>query len=179
MPKVVDHAAQRERLLDGSFELFATRGYAGVTMRQLARSLGVSTGTLYHYFPDKLAMLGEMFSRMSTHLIATAVEGSEREDLGARRARLARFVAEHEERLRSLIALAMDVHRFEPGEDSRAVLSHTFRAYRVALAAHLELEEGRAGAVLSLLIGTVVQRGLDVGAPGAEAFSAALETLAT
>jgi AcrR family transcriptional regulator len=53
MPKVVDHQAYRSELLAKSFELFAAHGYAALTMRELAKSLGVSTGTLYHYFPTK------------------------------------------------------------------------------------------------------------------------------
>jgi AcrR family transcriptional regulator len=56
MPKIVDHEGYRRQLLKGSFDLFAERGYAAITMRELAASLGVSTGTLYHYFPGKQAI---------------------------------------------------------------------------------------------------------------------------
>ena len=53
MPKVVDHDRYRKELLQGCLELFAERGYGSITMRQIAKGLGVSTGTLYHYFPSK------------------------------------------------------------------------------------------------------------------------------
>ena len=53
MPKVVDHQQYRKELLSKSFNLFAQKGYATITMRQIAQELGVSTGTLYHYFPSK------------------------------------------------------------------------------------------------------------------------------
>ena len=53
MPKVVDRNRYRKELLDGCLKLFSERGYGSVTMRQIAQSLGVSTGTLYHYFPSK------------------------------------------------------------------------------------------------------------------------------
>lgn len=33
--------------------LFASRGYHGVGMRELAQELGLNPGTLYHYFPSK------------------------------------------------------------------------------------------------------------------------------
>lgn len=56
MPKIVDHERYRRELLKLSFDLFAERGYAAVTMRELAAGLGVSTGTLYHYFPGKQAI---------------------------------------------------------------------------------------------------------------------------
>ncbi len=53
MPKVVDHDQYRKELLQGSMALFAERGYGSVTMRQIAKELGVATGTLYRYFPSK------------------------------------------------------------------------------------------------------------------------------
>jgi AcrR family transcriptional regulator len=56
MPKVVDRDQYRKQLLEQSFELFAEIGYGKITMRQLAQKLGISTGTLYHYFPSKEAM---------------------------------------------------------------------------------------------------------------------------
>jgi AcrR family transcriptional regulator len=56
MPKIVDRELYQKELLDKCFHLFAAKGYASITMRQLAESLGVSTGTLYHYFPSKQAI---------------------------------------------------------------------------------------------------------------------------
>jgi AcrR family transcriptional regulator len=53
MPKIVDHVAYRQQLLTHCFRLFAQKGYSAITMRQMAAGLGVSTGTLYHYFPSK------------------------------------------------------------------------------------------------------------------------------
>jgi AcrR family transcriptional regulator len=60
MPKIVDHEQYRQELLSKSFHLFAAKGYAAITMRQLAEGLGVSTGTLYHYFPSKQAIFEQM-----------------------------------------------------------------------------------------------------------------------
>ncbi|MDY6903389.1 MAG: TetR/AcrR family transcriptional regulator [Thermodesulfobacteriota bacterium] len=61
MPKIVDHQKFKEELLLKCFELFTSRGYDTVTMREIANSLDVSTGLLYHYFPDKQTMLQNMF----------------------------------------------------------------------------------------------------------------------
>jgi AcrR family transcriptional regulator len=60
MPKVVDHKQYREVLLTKSFQLFADRGYASISMRQLAQELAVSTGTLYHYFANKQEIFEQM-----------------------------------------------------------------------------------------------------------------------
>ena len=56
MPKIVDRDHYRQELLMKSFDLFAQKGYSSITMRQLAQGIGVSTGTLYHYFPSKEAL---------------------------------------------------------------------------------------------------------------------------
>jgi AcrR family transcriptional regulator len=60
MPKVVDHDQYRQLLLTKSFPLFADRGYASISMRQLAQELAVSTGTLYHYFANKQEIFEQM-----------------------------------------------------------------------------------------------------------------------
>lgn len=60
MPKIVDHDLYRKELLNKSFDLFAEKGYATITMRQIAQGLGVSTGTLYHYFPSKEALFEQV-----------------------------------------------------------------------------------------------------------------------
>lgn len=43
-----------EALLDGARRLFAERGYAAVTNKDLAAAAGVTTGALYHYVESKL-----------------------------------------------------------------------------------------------------------------------------
>jgi AcrR family transcriptional regulator len=69
MPKVIDKEQYREVLLTKSFALFADRGYASITMRQLAQALEVSTGTLYHYFANKQEIFEQtMLLRLSRSL---------------------------------------------------------------------------------------------------------------
>jgi AcrR family transcriptional regulator len=65
MPKIVDHDRYRKELLVKSFDLFAEKGYAAITMRQIAQGLGVSTGTLYHYFPSKEALFEQLLEEMT------------------------------------------------------------------------------------------------------------------
>ncbi len=64
MPKVVDSEQYRRELLSKCFDLFAHKGYATVTTRQLAQELGVSTGTLYHYFPSKAVLFQQLVEQL-------------------------------------------------------------------------------------------------------------------
>ena len=58
MPKIVDHQARREELVEATWRVIARAGMAGATMREIAREAGVSTGILAHYFTDKEDLLG-------------------------------------------------------------------------------------------------------------------------
>ncbi len=47
------HAKSKEEILAIAIPLFARSGYSGVSMRMLAKKVGVSAAALYHHFPDK------------------------------------------------------------------------------------------------------------------------------
>jgi len=49
-------ALRRAELLDAAERLIAELGYEGVTMTAIAERAGASIGTLYDYFPDKMAI---------------------------------------------------------------------------------------------------------------------------
>jgi AcrR family transcriptional regulator len=46
----------RRQLLDVALELFSHRGYGATSVREIATGAGVSTGNVYHHFPDKEAI---------------------------------------------------------------------------------------------------------------------------
>ncbi len=71
MPKIVDRDLYRKELLAKCFDLFASKGYASITMREIAQKLGVSTGTLYHYFPNKEAMFVQLVEERYRQTIAS------------------------------------------------------------------------------------------------------------
>ena len=52
--------ATRRAILAAAERLFADRGYAAVTMSQIARHAGVSVATVYLYFPGKAAVVAAM-----------------------------------------------------------------------------------------------------------------------
>ena len=53
MPKKVDHDARREELVLAAWRVIAARGIDEVTIREIARESGYSSGVLAHYFENK------------------------------------------------------------------------------------------------------------------------------
>jgi len=51
---------QRQTILQRAAELFASRGYSGTSMHEIAAALGISKALLYHYCSDKYQLLREI-----------------------------------------------------------------------------------------------------------------------
>jgi AcrR family transcriptional regulator len=96
MPKIVDSEEYRKELLQKCFDLFAERGYAQVTTRQIAQELGISTGAMYHYFPSKQVLfeqLVEEISAQDVHLLRSIPRGG---TLGQRLDQLGELLIQNE-----------------------------------------------------------------------------------
>ena len=61
-------------ILKGAFDVFATEGYHGLSMRQLANALGVTTGTLYHHYRSKDELFLDLIRHQAQADIAAAAE---------------------------------------------------------------------------------------------------------
>src|SRR3954453_21355599 len=48
-----EDSSKRRQILDGARKVFMNLGFDGASMGEIARSAGVSKGTLYVYFADK------------------------------------------------------------------------------------------------------------------------------
>jgi AcrR family transcriptional regulator len=46
----------RDQILEAALELFSHRGFGATSVRDIATKAGVSTGNVYHHFPDKDAL---------------------------------------------------------------------------------------------------------------------------
>lgn len=57
-------AETRRLLLNTALRLFAKEGFAGTTMRAIARESGVSLGNTYYYFESKDAIVHELFKNL-------------------------------------------------------------------------------------------------------------------
>lgn len=54
----------RRLILDAALELFSEGGFAGTSMRQIARGVGVRESALYHHFPSKAAIFEALLKDM-------------------------------------------------------------------------------------------------------------------
>jgi AcrR family transcriptional regulator len=173
MPKIIDHQVMREDLLSRSLGLFARRGFHAVTMRELARELGVSTGTLYHYFSSKTDLYAQMLHTVVERDIGRVLQNlNESMSVEARLRVVAQYVESQEEQFRDLLFLLFDFYRYRktelPGAAAKEVekLGGLFRelllGYRSAIEEHAGLPlRGVGHLVTSVLIGTLVQRIVD------------------
>jgi len=64
----------QELLYQTAIRLFSEQGYAETTLRQIAREAGVSPALLYKYFPSKVAVVLELYDRLSLGFEARAQE---------------------------------------------------------------------------------------------------------
>jgi AcrR family transcriptional regulator len=71
-------------VLDAALELIASHGVAGASLRRLAKKLGISQPSLYHYFSSKDELLTRIIDHSAHRMLGTGLKvrpPSSREDL--------------------------------------------------------------------------------------------------
>ncbi len=71
------HEAKRRVILDAATLCFAEKGFEKTTTAEICRAAGISTGSLFHYFPNKRAVFVGIFEQdgdETAALIAAAEE---------------------------------------------------------------------------------------------------------
>lgn len=112
MPKIVDHEQYRKELLMKCFDLFAQKGYAAITMREIAKELNVSTGTLYHYFPNKEALFLQLVEEQTQQDILNFIaDAGDAQTLLDRIKALMTFLAKNEDYFSKQILLWFDFYQ--------------------------------------------------------------------
>ena len=53
-------------ILDAALRLFSKQGYRGTSIREIAEEAGLSTGNVYHHFPDKEALFRTLLDQYWT-----------------------------------------------------------------------------------------------------------------
>uniref|UniRef100_UPI003F491FF8 TetR/AcrR family transcriptional regulator n=1 Tax=Actinomadura sp. CA-154981 TaxID=3240037 RepID=UPI003F491FF8 len=81
----------RERILRSAGALFTERGYAAVGIREIATGADMTIGALYHYYPNKEALLIAVTGHALQHAVAAAQKAADVDsDPSARLANLVR-----------------------------------------------------------------------------------------
>jgi AcrR family transcriptional regulator len=71
----VERPSERHlEVLRAALELIAERGYAGASLRELARRLGVQQPSLYHYFETKEQLVEQIIIHVGAELLAAPAE---------------------------------------------------------------------------------------------------------
>ena len=162
MPKIVDHDQYRKELLSKCFDLFAEKGYGSITMRQIAQGLGVSTGTLYHYFPSKKALFDQLVEEISQRdvLIAAAeLEGTQ--TLQERLEAFGRFLVKNEHYFIKWTYILVDFFQHQDSKEMQysGVFKRFNKRYQQAIYDFFGIQHPvLASFVIALLDGLILQR---------------------
>ncbi len=158
MPKIVDHDVYRDELAMKCFDLFARKGYTVVTMREIAWELKVSTGTLYHYFPNKMAILEKVFYLTAERDIADGVSRIEKFFTPADRLKVfLEWVADQELHFADVLLITIDYHRQE-GHDAGGLVASVLATYTDAVAFYVLPDKELSALVMTYLIGLITER---------------------
>lgn len=103
-PRQQRSRATVDTLLEAAAQVFSREGVSATTNR-IAERAGVSIGTLYQYFPNKIAMLRALAER---HLIEAG------QQLGEVFARLRADEPPFDESMHAILAVVADLHRDRP-----------------------------------------------------------------
>ncbi|MEG5060646.1 TetR/AcrR family transcriptional regulator [Microcoleus sp. A2-C5] len=145
MPKIVDRELYRKELLNKSFELFAEKGYSSVTMREIASEIGVSTGTLYHYFPSKESLFEQLIEYLSyedTKEEALAELGNP-PTLGERIQEIMDYIGENEDYLTKNFLITFDFcqHKTRQEIENNQALQQAGKRYEEAVCCYLGISD--------------------------------------
>jgi AcrR family transcriptional regulator len=165
MPKIVDHNKYRKELLSKCFDLFAQKGYSAITMREIAQDIGVSTGTLYHYFANKKALFEQLVEEISRQdiLIATA-ELQKTQTLQERIEAFGRFLAKNEDYFIKQILLWVNFCHYQDSKKMRnsGEFKRTIKQYRQWICDFLNIDDPvLISLVLNLSNGLILERLLE------------------
>lgn len=144
MPKIVDHDRYRKELLSKCFDLFAEKGYGSVTMRQIAQELGVSTGTLYHYFSSKQALFEQLAEEIAAQDVSMGMAAIE--DKQTRQEKfeaLGEYLAANEDYFIKWNHVLIDFYKHKDAQEiqNREFIKRTNERYQKAIHEVLDIED--------------------------------------
>lgn len=88
-------AERTDAILSAAADLFAARGYSGVSLEEIGAAVGISGPALYRHFAGKQALLGALLIGVSERLVAGGLD-------------VASAAASDQDRMQALVAFHVD-----------------------------------------------------------------------
>lgn len=96
---------KKQKIIEGAIELFSTRGYHHANVTDITDFTGISTGTFYSFFKDKLDLFTQAVEKVVRDTIAESEVVIQKEkDFFKRNMLRARVLSKNHERLSEIIA---------------------------------------------------------------------------
>ena len=135
--RAVRRDATRERILEAAWELARDQGLAAVSLREVARRVGMRAPSLYTYFPSKNAIYDAMYAdgaRQLAETLAGRAEGADPEATFSNRVRCFTGFCLADP-LRYQLIFERPVPGFEPTPESFAITARALAGTRTDLQA--------------------------------------------
>jgi AcrR family transcriptional regulator len=127
-------------------------------MREIASELKVSTGTLYHYFPNKMNILEQVFYLTAKRDVADGVSRVEKFITPADRLKaFLEWVADQELHFADVLLITIDYHRQE-GHDAGGLVAGVLATYTDAVAFYVLPDKELSALIMTYLIGLITER---------------------
>lgn len=154
MPKIVNHDEYRQELLRKSLRLFTRKGYHNINMKEIAAENGVSTGSLYHYFPSKENMLAQMIAWLGDENVDEYIRRtSSIESVRDRFDMIVSYWKENRELYQNIMLLAIDVFRNVDMKQWKEVYSFFAERYTAGMAERLNISRQLAKSIFIHFLG--------------------------
>jgi AcrR family transcriptional regulator len=176
MPRQARSRATTDALLDAASRILAAKGWDSLTTNEVAIVAGVSIGSLYQYFPNKLALAHALHERHGQQLIAAVAAAARTGRRGAPISRLVdTLIALHVRDPRSYRVLLEDVPR---GDDAAFVRDYAI-AWKALIVAQVPGARSidTAALVLSHAVAAAIHAAADDGVLGQPAVHSELHDL--
>ena len=163
MPKIVDHDKYRQEMLEKCFYFFGRNGYSNITMEDIADEIGVSKGTLYHYFPSKENMLRELISWAGIKNVSEYERRTSSIDsIDDRVDQIVFVLKESGEFYRNIMLLAVDMYRNTDIEQVKELYVFFSENFIGMISGRLNVSRELADSIFIHVIGVIFKRGADL-----------------
>ena len=143
----------RDVIFQKALELFSEKGYAGTSMRELARRCGTTPSNVYNYYPSKENLLREVFQLGAEQIYETLESGQDGGDVD--RAHYLRQVLKTIDENRPLWRM---IHQLRHNEEVRTLLEPDFATLLEAVVGDLAVYSSAPWLLLAIVDGLAASR---------------------